>query len=303
MRNTSPIQHRANAGRSQKMQAGTVLSVTTVMHPPAGFSHHPRTIALIELEDHTKVLAPVTAKCHIGQEVKPRMRLATVSEDGLRTYAVCYEPLTQVSILEKEFPGYILALTGPSGVGKTTISRLLVSASASYAQNVPIITTRKRKEGDDGDYKYVSKQVFEELIEKGEMIAMTKIPSAGEDRWYGYRKAEFEAIWKKGMLPIVITETHLLQGLTNHFGRRSLLSFGLLPPGKSKRTMLSHLLRRLRNRGRETEEQIRARLDVAEKDLAFFHERKDLFDHVIVNEDLDGVIEVMKKHVSGLTNA
>ncbi|MEK7590929.1 MAG: hypothetical protein AAB489_01845, partial [Patescibacteria group bacterium] len=99
------------------------------------------------------------------------------------------------------------------------------------------------------------------------------------------------------------TEMHLLQGLSAHYGRRSILSFGLLPPGKSKRVMLSQLLHRLRKRGRETEEHIRDRLKNAEKDLAFFTERRDLFDHLLVNEDLPSVIASMKEKVPGLSGA
>ena len=106
-----------------------------------------------------------------------------------------------------------------------------------------------------------------------------------------------EAIGKKGKLPIVVTEIRLLKGLAHHYGRQSILSFGLLPPGKSKRAKLSALLHRLRTRGRETEAHIRDRMKNAEHDLAFFLERKDLFDHMVVNEDLSSVIASVKEKV------
>ena len=90
---------------------------------------------------------------------------------------------------------------------------------------------------------------------------------------------------------------NLLQGLSSHFGRRSILSFGLLPPGKSKRQMLSSLLHRLRDRGRDTEQQIKDRLKNAEADLQFFDDRKELFDHLIVNDKLETVIENLSGRV------
>ncbi|MBI1813153.1 hypothetical protein HY285_04880 [Candidatus Peregrinibacteria bacterium] len=40
-----------------------------------------------------------------------------------------------------------------------------------------------------------------------------------------------------------------------------------------------------------------------EKDLDFFSERKDLFDHIMVNEDLDAVVELLKQKVPGLKSA
>ena len=93
---------------------------------------------------------------------------------------------------------------------------------------------------------------------------------------------------------------HLLQGLSSHFGRRSVVSFGLLPPGRSRRVMLSHLLHRLRSRGRDTEEQIRDRLENAKEDLRFFRRQKHLFDHILVNEDLETVLSLLKGHIVGL---
>ena len=143
----------------------------------------------------------------------------------------------------------------------------------------------------------VSKEKFTEYLNKGEIMSFTHIPSASEERWYGYRKQDIETIWKRGKLPVVITEMHLLRQLAEHYGRRSILSFGLLPPGKSKRAMLSALLHRLRIRGRDAEEHIKDRLKNAAKDLEFFRERADLFDRILVNDDLQMVVETVRQHL------
>lgn len=303
MPDSSPVIHRAQKRRSKKLQVGTVVSVTTLAHPPARFGKRPRSIALIELHDGTRAMGALTKPCAIGEQVRARMQLSSVNDEGLRVYDVCYEPIAAKAVLEPEFHGYILALTGPSGVGKSTLSKLLVHAFSSIVSPVPIITTRKRKKGDDGEYRYVSSRVFDEMQKNGDLAAWTDIPAGEEDRRYAYAKNDMENIWRSGNLPVVITEMHLLQGLAKTFGRRSILSFGLLPPGKSKRAMLSALLHRLRERGRETEEQMAHRMKNAEKDLAFFTERKDLFDHLLVNEDLDGLLEMVKERVPGLRGA
>jgi len=196
------------------------------------------------------------------------------------------------------FPGYILALTGPSGVGKTTISKLLEGAFAEHLSRVPILTTRAPKSGDEGEYCYTTLEEFDALIADKAMVAFTTIPSSSEPRRYGYRAADIEAVWREGKIPVVITEMHLLQGLAEHYGRRAILSFGLLPPGHSKRTMLSHLLHRLRARGRETESQIKDRMQNAEQDLLFFEERKDLFNMLLVNENLHSVLAHFKQFLA-----
>src|SRR3989344_1004794 len=160
------------------------------------------------------------------------------------------------AIASQKFPGYILALTGPSGVGKSTIRRILTQVCSEYTASVPMLTTRAAKLGDDGEYIYTTPKEFERMKQAGSSVASTLIPSSSENRQYGYRGADIEAIWKKGKVPIVITEMHLLQGLADFYGRRSILSFGLLPPGRSKRAKLSELLHRLRKRGRESEQHI-----------------------------------------------
>lgn len=305
MLSTPQIIARAQKRWQHKLQEGQILSFTTVH---SGNSH--RTIALIELKNGSRVLGPLTAPAltsHlIGQHVHPRLSLSHVTPDGLRMYDVAYEIVIQKKLPtfeESVFPRYILAFTGPSGVGKSTVSSLLATLCSPYLERVPILTTRKPKKGDDGEYAYTSVAAFDALKKQNALAAATDIPSKTERRCYSYRRADFEEIWKKGKIPVVVTEMHLLQGLALTFGRRSILSFGLLPPGRSRRAMLSILLFRLRTRGRETEAQIRERLKNALRDLAFFKDRRDLFDHLIVNEKLEHVLEKLKPHIPGLKEA
>jgi len=304
------IAARAARKRGENLLPGRLLTFTTVVHPPKGFGDSPRIIGLVELTNGKRVLAPLMTEHHapaIGQEVLPRMILSRVNAQGLRIYDVAYEctarVIAQKPPVPRKFPGYILALTGPSGVGKTTVSVLLTIVAAEFVAKVPIVTTRDPKNGDEGEYAYVNLKEFEKLKRAGEIISWTRIPSETEERFYGYRKSDVTKIWKEGKVPVVVTEMHLLQGLAHHFGRRSILSCGLLPPGHSKRAMLSQLLHRLRKRGRETEEQIAERLRNAQEDLAFFDDARHLFDHILVNEDLDTVIRTLKGHVLELVEA
>lgn len=276
------------------MLPGVIKSVTTVRHPPAGFGSEPYHVALIERTDGTKVMAQLTGETvspGIGDSVEPCMRRVRTMANGLKVNDIKYRITAKAAKPHLIMTSYVLAVSGPSGVGKTTIARQLMSLFTPVAEQVPIYTTRKPKKNDVEPYVHVSKPVFDAMIARGEIISHTMMPSASETRFYGYRKADIEAIWKQGKLPIVVTELNLLKGLVEALGRRSILSCGLLPPGKSKRHMLSSLLHRLRGRGRETDAQIEERLKVAELDLQHFQDHDHLFDHIFVNDELAECVE------------
>ncbi len=290
------LHRRTKALQHAPLQSGLILSFTTVRHPPSGFGVEPYTVALIELQNGQRVLAQLTRNTMppaIGATVVPHLRKIRTMQNGL-----CVNDLKYEVVMKKTEPiftvtSYVLAVSGPSGVGKTTITRSLMSLFASYAEQVPIVTTRKAKKGDSEPYTHVSEEKFEAMIASGDIISHTAMPSASESRRYGYRRKDIEAIWVKGKLPIVVTEIHLLTGLVKALGRRAILSCGLLPPGHSRRSMLSALLHRLRTRGRDTEEQIEERLKIAEADLRAFDDHAHLFDHLIVNDSLETCVEAV----------
>ena len=280
------------------LKEGSIISFTTVRHPPHGFGTEPYTIVLLEHADGSKAvgqLAKGSPPPSIGATVVPRMRNVRTMHNGLIVNDLKYivrakkvEPMLTMT-------AYVLAVSGPSGVGKTTIARSLLSLFNSYAEQVPIVTTRQPKKNDTEPYVHVTKEQFDAMIASGEIVSSTHMPSKTEMRFYGYRRKDIEAIWKKGKLPIVVTEINLLQGLVKSLGRRAVLSCGLLPPGKSRRSMLSNLLHRLRSRGRDTEEQIAERLKVAEADLKAYDDHAHLFDHMLVNEHVESCVEQMRK--------
>ena len=300
MSKTPASLHRAQHLLTQRNQTGTLLSFTTIHHPPEGFPAGKRSIGLIELADGTRVTGLLIhnqdTALTIGMNVVPRMRLMRINNEGLRTYDIAYEIPVHATV-QREVPGYVLALTGPSGVGKTSVSLLLSTKVGDYVERVPIVTTRTPKPGDKDEYVHLSTEEFLALKQADKLAAFTSIPSSNEKRWYGYRQADIDAIWAKQKMPLVITEMNLLQGLLSNLGRRSILSCGLLPPGKSKRQMLSALLHRLRDRGRDSEVQIQDRLKNAEADLQFFKDRQELFDHLIINDEIDTVVEALRGHI------
>lgn len=292
------LHRRIKSLKQTPLQQGTILSFTTVRHPPAGFGTEPYTVALIQLQNGTKTLAQLMrggVTPTIGASVIPHMRKIRTMRNGLFVNDLKYEVVAKKAKPLFTVTSYVLAVSGPSGVGKTTIARSLLSLFSSVAEQVPIYTTRQAKKSDIEPYVHVDQKQFEAMVQRGEIIAHTHMPSTTELRRYGYRKQDIEAVWKKNKLPIVVTEIHLLKGLMDSLGRRTVLSCGLLPPGHSRRSKLSALLHRLRTRGRDTEEQIAERLKVAEEDLKAFDHHAHLFDHLLINDKLDVCVESIRE--------
>lgn len=300
MKVTPAITARAQAIRHAKMQPGVILSYTTLAHPPSQFGPLPRTIGLLELDDGSRVMAPLLMKHPaIGMAVTPMMRLSHVTEEKLRIYGVAFEEAVadRAALHQHAFPGYILALTGPSGVGKSAVRNALLKMLGERAVKVPMITTAPRELSERGEYRHMTKKKFEEAAKKDQVVALAQLEWNGATEWYGYRAADFASIWKTGKVPVVTTETHLLRSLSAYYGRRSILSFGLLPPGRSKRAMLSHLLRRLRSGGKHTEEWMHQTLKTAADDLQVLKSSAELFDRILVNDDLQVAAETVRKHL------
>ncbi len=160
---------------------------------------------------------------------------------------------------------------------------------------MPILTTRGPRRGDDGEYHYLGAEAFLCLQRAGNLAACTRIPSQSEERFYGYRHRDFEAVWNKGKLPIAITDLRLLEGLAEMFGRQSIVSVGLLPPGETEDAMLDELHRRLCMRGRDSEASMQERLQNAKDDIRLCRERPALFDAVFINDDLDETIDKLER--------
>ncbi len=281
-------------------QPGTLVSFTTVRHPPEGFGTEPYVVGLIKLQNGKSVCAQLISsgiKPQIGMAVVPRMRRIRTMENGLHVNDLKYELVVRKAEPIISIRSYVLALSGPTGVGKTTVSKSLINLIHAYSEQVPIYVSRKARKGDIEPFVYITEEKFEQMIASKEIIAHTEMQSDGLTFLKGYRKKDIDTIWSRGKLPVVVTDMRLLKGLADCLGRRAILSCGLLPPGQSRRHMLSALLHRLRHRGHNTDDQIEERLQTAELELKAFKTHPDLFDHVLVNDKLETCLETIREIV------
>ena len=171
--------------------------------------------------------------------------------------------------------GKLIVFSAPSGSGKTTIVKhLLTIPELSLAFSISA-TSRYMREGEiDGkDYYFISAADFQAKIDENAFVEYEEVY---KDNFYGTLKSELERIWAEGKH--VVFDIDVVGGLNikSQFPEQTLAIF-VSPPS------VEELERRLRFRQTETDEKIAMRLAKAEREIS----RAPEFDVILENHDLD----------------
>lgn len=174
--------------------------------------------------------------------------------------------------------GLLLVMSGPSGVGKTTlVHRLLKRFDGTFSVSA---TTRARsaKEVDGQDYFFIDETTFHHWIDEGRFLEHAEVFGRS---WYGTPRDPVETQLRKGRLVVLDID---VQGAIQV--RKAMPdSFGVfvLPPDEDA------LLARLRGRGREDEATIERRYAEARSEIATAEEC-GAYDAFVVNDDLERAV-------------
>lgn len=169
--------------------------------------------------------------------------------------------------------GKLIIFSAPSGAGKTTIVKHLLSKFPELEFSISATTRQPRgDEENDKAYHFISKEEFLHLIAKKQFVEFEEVYSG---TFYGTLRTEIERIWKKGKT--VIFDIDVEGGL--HLKRKyegQALAIFVQPPS------LEVLKERLIGRGTDSEEKLRERFAKAEKELNYAPK----FDIILKNHDL-----------------
>jgi guanylate kinase len=174
--------------------------------------------------------------------------------------------------------GMLLVISGPSGVGKTTITRAVERSIPDAVFSVSATTRPKTDADAEGvDYHFVTDAEFERMRAAGEFLEAAGIYG----KKYGTPRAWVEEQLRRGRLVILEID---VQGAAN-VKRQVPTAYGLfvLPPGEDT------LLQRLRDRKREDEATIQRRFTSAKNEIAAAR-AGGVYDEFIVNEKLEDAI-------------
>ncbi|MDB5231837.1 MAG: guanylate kinase [Chitinophagaceae bacterium] len=170
--------------------------------------------------------------------------------------------------------GKIIILTAPSGAGKTSITRYLLSKFPKLSFSISATTRPLRGDEKNGkDYYFLSEEEFHENIRKHAFVEWEMVY---QGKYYGTLQSELERIWDEEKTPVLDIDVKGAIHVQEQYDRQSLSLF-IQPPS------VDELQRRLRQRGTETEESIQARVSKAAYEMSFKHH----FNKVIINHDLE----------------
>ena len=169
--------------------------------------------------------------------------------------------------------GLLFILSSPSGAGKTTISRMLLTADDDINLSVSA-TTRPRRPGEiDGiDYHFVSDEKFGAMVEEDDFYEWAEV--------FGYRYGTPKGYIRQGLKDgrdfLFDIDWQGTQQLYQK-DQQDVVSVFILPP------TLAELRRRLESRAQDSEDVIDRRMDRARGEISHWAE----YDYVVINDDVD----------------
>jgi guanylate kinase len=166
--------------------------------------------------------------------------------------------------------GYLIVISGPSGVGKGTVIRELMRLSGNYVVSVSVTSREPRVGEEEGvHYFFISKPEFEKMIENGQFIEWDVYVG----NFYGSSKPFVSRLISEGK-DVVFDITYKGAFEIKEKHPDSVLIF-ILPPS------IEELKRRLETRVTESAEAVERRLDRAKTEMEY----RSRFDYQIINDD------------------
>jgi guanylate kinase len=181
--------------------------------------------------------------------------------------------------------GKCIIFSAPSGAGKTTIVHYLLREIPDLAFSISACSREPRGREIAGvDYHYFSVEEFKRKIANDEFVEWQEVYA---NNFYGTLKSEIEKNWAAGKIVVFDVDAEGGINLKKIFGERALSIF-IKPPS------LFVLEQRLRNRRTETEENIKMRIEKANREL----NRAEFFDYVLMNDNLEKACAEAKEKVN-----
>ncbi len=178
--------------------------------------------------------------------------------------------------------GKLFIISGPSGVGKSTVLRKVTQSRKDLTFSVSATTREPRPEDKEGvTYYFLTTEMFESWIREGEFLEYDYHNS----KYYGTPRRQLEE--KRARSHVILDIEPKGAFAVRKEIPEAVLIF-IMPPS------VEELERRLRSRGDTDEEQILQRLTRAKWEM----EQRQEYDYVVVNDQADACAEKILKIIA-----
>ncbi len=168
--------------------------------------------------------------------------------------------------------GLLLIISGPSGVGKGTVCRHLMTIKEGLRLSVSTTTRLPRSEEKDGkEYFFTDEDNFKTMIEKGDFLEWALV----HDHYYGTSLDVANEAIDRG--EILILEIDVQGAAQVRQKEPYSVSIFLAPPS------METLENRIRGRGTESDEKIERRLTTARQEMDSYI----LYDYLVINDKVE----------------
>tara|TARA_B100000242_G_scaffold264114_1_gene211452 strand:- start:97 stop:717 length:621 start_codon:yes stop_codon:yes gene_type:complete len=175
---------------------------------------------------------------------------------------------------------FCIVLSSPSGAGKTSISKMLLTKDGSLSLSISCTTRPKRKgEVNKKDYIFLTENEFNKSLKKNKFLESANVFGYK----YGTLKETVNSFFNKKKDVIFDIDWQGYQQLKQ--SNMDVVGIFILPPSKKE------LISRLKIRGRDTQDEMKKRMDLVQDEISHFPE----YDYAVVNKDLNECVDKIKK--------
>lgn len=175
--------------------------------------------------------------------------------------------------------GELFIISAPSGTGKTTIIKKVVTRLAGLAFSVSHTTRKPRSSEQEGmDYYFVDRSVFVKMRDNHAFLEWAEV----HGNLYGTSRKAVEEQLDRGVDVILDIDVQGARQVRDASGLMGVSIF-IVPPSWKE------LQRRLASRGTDSEESIRLRCGNARLEIA----DHDHYDFLIVNDEIENAVEML----------
>ncbi len=174
--------------------------------------------------------------------------------------------------------GLLFVISSVSGGGKTTVIRGLMGVMADLQMSVSH-TTREPRSGEvEGrDYHFLAEERFKKMADENLFLEWAEVYG----QCYGTSKTTVESITGNGL--DVLLDIDVQGAMQVKQRRRDAILIFIIVPGEKEQE------RRLRDRGTESTQEIKIRLEAARRELAFVNE----YHYSVLNDEVKGAVDAI----------